>query len=91
MSEHRDLLKMADPYDARAYFVCEFSCDDCAAELARDEGYEGCDDEGCRHLSDKAKAQGWYVPPPEGPDRRIDRQTCYCSACASKRGLRPPQ
>jgi hypothetical protein len=33
MSELRDILDMADPYDAHAYFMCGFSCDDCQAEL----------------------------------------------------------
>jgi hypothetical protein len=88
MSELRDILDMADPYDAHAYFMCGFSCDDCQAELGPDEGFEGFDDRCCRHIADKAKAAGWYVPPPHGPEGRSDIQTCYCPECAKKREVR---
>ena len=88
MSKLRDILDMADPYDAHAYFICCFTCDDCNTDLPPDEGYDGCDDICCRHIADKAKASGWYVPPPQPPDGRMDIQTCYCPACAHKRDLR---
>ena len=86
MSE-KSHLNMNDPYEAHAFFVCSFDCDDCGAEVLRDVGFEGCDDEGCRHIADKAKAAGWYVPPAEAPDGRMDVETCYCPECARKRGL----
>lgn len=88
MGKPRDILDMADPYDAHAYFICSFACDDCHVDLFPDPGFEGCDDVCCCHISDKAKALGWYVPSPEPPDGRMDVQTCYCPDCGHKRGLR---
>jgi hypothetical protein len=87
MSEPSGILDMSDPYDVHAFFVLSFWCSDCGAEVERDEGYEGCTDEDCKHISDKAKAAGWYVPPAEPPDGRMDVQTCFCPSCAQKRGL----
>ena len=87
MTKLRGILDMADPYDAHAYFLCDFTCGDCEAHLWPDDGFEGCDDICCRHIADKAKASGWYVPAPHGPEGRMDIQTCYCPECAKKRGL----
>jgi hypothetical protein len=56
MTKIRGILDMADPYDAHAYFICGFTCDDCEADLPPDDGFEGCDDRCCRHMADKAKA-----------------------------------
>ena len=89
MEKLRGILDMVDPYDAYAYFILCFTCADCQADLPPDEGFEGCDDICCRHIADKAKALGWFVPPPEGPEGRMALDTCYCPACATKRGLRP--
>ena len=86
--EGKYVLDIADPSDAHAYFICGFTCDDCQAEVVRDPGFDGCTDRDCRHLSDKAKALGWYVPPPEPPDNRMDIETCYCPECAKRRSLR---
>src|SRR5262245_52237142 len=87
MAKLLNILDMADPYDAHTYFMSGFTCHDCQADLSRDEGFDGCDDRCCRHVADKAKASGWYVPPPHGPESRMDIQTCYCPDCAKKRGL----
>lgn len=89
MEDSRDILNMADPYDAYAFFVLCFTCSDCQADLPQDVGFDGCDDVCCRHISDKAKALGWYVPPPEGPEGRQAFDKCYCPACAIARGLMP--
>ena len=82
-------LDMRDPFDAHAFFICGFECGDCRAEIPRDDPFLGCDDASCCHISDRAKALGWYVPPPKGPERRMDVETTYCPACARRRGLRP--
>lgn len=87
MSNEKDLLNMNDPFDVHAYFLCGFTCNDCEAEVVPDSGCDGCADKDCRHLSDKAKALGWYVPPPEPPDNCMDIETCYCPTCAHRRGL----
>jgi len=84
----RDLLDMGDPHDAYAYFIGVFICSDCDAVIEPDEGFEGFDDECCRHMSDKARVAGWHVPPPSGPDRRMTLDVCYCPGCAGRRGLR---
>ena len=89
MAKLRDILDMADPYDAYAYFICCFTCNDCQADLPPDDGFDGCDDVCCRHIADKERALGWYVPPPVGPEGRMALDTCYCPDCATKRGLRP--
>lgn len=89
MEKLRGMLDMADPYDAYAYFALCFICAGCQAVLTPDEGLEGCDDLGCRHIADKAKALGWYVPPPEGPERRMTLDVGYCPACARSRGWIP--
>lgn len=88
MEKLRGILDMSDPYDAYAYFILSFRCADCQADLEPDEGFEGCDDICCRHIADKAKALGWFVPPPEGPEGCMDLKTCYCPVCATKRVLR---
>jgi hypothetical protein len=88
MEESEDILDMGDPYDAHAYFMLSFICSRCETALDADEAMSGRDDMSCRRLADKAKASGWFVPPPEGPERRMSLETCYCPSCATKRGLR---
>ena len=82
-----EILDMSDPYDAHAFFICSFSCDDCGDYLLPDDGFEGCDDESCRHISDKANTLRWYVPAAD-QEGRMDIETCFCPQCAAKKGLR---
>jgi hypothetical protein len=83
-----NLLDLSDPFDAHAYLILAFSCDDCRADLSPDEDFKDCDDVYCRHIADKAKALGWYVGPPAPPDARTNVQMCYCPDCARRRRRR---
>ena len=87
MPKPRDILDFANAYDAYAYMILAFSCDECSSDLSPDEGFTHCDDVYCCHLSDKAKALGWYVGPPEPPSGRTNIVMCYCPDCARRRGL----
>ena len=79
---------MSDPYDAHAYFCCGFVCDACGAVLEPEPGFEGCSDPDLRRVADQARAAGWWVPLPEGPEGRMDPWICRCPGCA---GYREPR
>jgi hypothetical protein len=87
MSSYRDNLDVSDPYEAHAFFLCEFSCDNCGETMPPPDGVTGCDDASCCRLADQARALRWYVPAPFGPERRSDIPTCYCPECAAKLGF----
>jgi hypothetical protein len=79
MNKPREILDLADTYDAHAYLISGFVCDGCGVNVLPDAGFEGCDDICCCHIADKAKTSGWQVISANG--------TCFCAACTQAHGL----
>lgn len=81
------VLDSSNPFDLHALFNQEFRCSACRRVLASNLTPVQASAEYLRDIAGKAKATGWYVPPPTGPDATMDLWTCYCPTCALQKGL----
>jgi hypothetical protein len=73
-------LDMANHYDAYAYLILVFVCDDCKASIEPTRDFADCDDEYCFDLARQAESAGWFVS--------LDGESpCLCPTCRKKQGL----
>ncbi len=79
-------FNLENAYERHALVQQEFRCSDCGRvrmlpEPKPTEPYA----EALARLAEEARTSGWHVPPTT-PDGTVDLVTCYCPACAEKRG-----
>jgi hypothetical protein len=73
-------LDMANHYDAYAYFILCFLCDDCGASIEPTREFTDCDDEYCFDIARQAESAGWFAS-------LGGTSPCLCPACRKKRDL----
>lgn len=83
-------LDVDNPWEAHAYFVLGFSCDDCHKHFEFESPHEACSDEWCVTIARAAFDAGWFVPHPL-PDGRMDFETAWCPLCGQQRRLTQPK
>jgi hypothetical protein len=78
------MFDSSDIYQVHAYMSVGFICTGCGAVLDVTGPHEPASDAWCEVAAQRARVEGWYVPPPDAKGD-LDVVTCFCANCAVDR------
>jgi len=77
-----------DLYEDHAFFALMFDCEICYRVMEFTSEHAEFTDPWFHELAQQAKAEGWYVPPPDEKGM-VDVMSAWCPECAVRLGYIP--